>query len=120
MRFSSIHRVVTGHDAEGKAIVVSDGPLSTVTELQALPGVVFHEVWSTAGTPARIDNGADPSTGPLLLPPPSQGASGVVEWAPVRTAQRAGDALQLFSAHRACLPYAPIAGWHHHRLGDCF
>ncbi|MFG6428983.1 cupin domain-containing protein [Roseateles sp. LYH14W] len=69
-----IHRVVTGHDAHGRAIVISDGPLPTVVELQAIPGTVFHEVWSTAGSPARVDNGPDPTHGPLVLPPPRQGS----------------------------------------------
>lgn len=73
MSLPAIHRVVTGHDAQGRAIVSSAGPLPTVVALQAIPGTVFHEVWSTAGTPARIDNGADPTTGPLVLPPPASG-----------------------------------------------
>jgi mannose-6-phosphate isomerase-like protein (cupin superfamily) len=73
MSFPPIHRVVTGHDAAGKAIVTSNGALSTVIELSAIPGTVFHEVWSTAATPVRVDNGDDPSTGPLALPPPAQG-----------------------------------------------
>lgn len=73
MTFPPIHRVVTGHDAEGRAIVTSDGPLPTVVEIQAIPGTVFHEVWETRATPAPVDNGADPTTGPLKLPPPKQG-----------------------------------------------
>ena len=73
MSFPPIHRVVTGHDAEGRAIVTSDGPLPTVVEIQAIPGTVFHEVWETRATPAPVDNGADPTTGPLKLPPPKRG-----------------------------------------------
>lgn len=73
MPFPAIHRVVTGHDADGAAVVSSDGPLPTVVELKAIPGTVFHEVWSTSATPAPVDNGADPTLGPLLLPPPKQG-----------------------------------------------
>ncbi|WP_284615088.1 cupin domain-containing protein [Aquabacterium humicola] len=73
MSFPPIHRVVTGHDADGKAIVTSDGALPTVVELQALPGTVFHEVWSTVGAPATVDNGADPTLGPIVLPPPVRG-----------------------------------------------
>lgn len=69
----SIRRVVTGHDAHGKAILSSDGPLSTVVSLEAIPGTVFHEVWSTVGSPAPVDNGADPTIGPLVLPPPKHG-----------------------------------------------
>lgn len=73
MSFPPIHRVVTGHDAQGKAVIASNGPLPTVVELATIPGTVFHEVWSTSATPAPVDNGADPSTGPLMLPPPPQG-----------------------------------------------
>jgi mannose-6-phosphate isomerase-like protein (cupin superfamily) len=73
MSFPLIHRVVTGHDAHGKAIIASNGPLPTVVEIAAIPGTVFHEVWETRATPALIDNGADPSTGPLTLPPPANG-----------------------------------------------
>lgn len=73
MALPPIQRVVTGHDADGKAVVASDGPLPTVVELQAIPGTVFHEVWATAGAPARVDNGADPTIGPLMLPPPKHG-----------------------------------------------
>jgi hypothetical protein len=56
MSFPPIHRVVTGHDSEGKAVVSSNGPLPTVVEIAAIPGTVFHEVWSTAATPAALDN----------------------------------------------------------------
>jgi mannose-6-phosphate isomerase-like protein (cupin superfamily) len=73
MSFPTIHRVVTGHDATGKAIVASDGPLPTVAAIAAVPGTVFHEVWCTEGSPAPVDNGADPSTAPLMLPPPKEG-----------------------------------------------
>jgi len=73
MTFRPIRRVVTGHDAEGKAIVTSHGALPTVIELNAIPGTVFHEVWSTTGAPAPVNNGADPSVGPLMLPPPKHG-----------------------------------------------
>jgi mannose-6-phosphate isomerase-like protein (cupin superfamily) len=73
MSFPPIHRVVTGHDANGKAIVTSNGPLPTVAEIKAIPGTVFHEVWCTDQTPVVVDNGADPSLGPLMLPPPKQG-----------------------------------------------
>jgi mannose-6-phosphate isomerase-like protein (cupin superfamily) len=75
MTLPPIHRVVTGHDASGKAVIAHNGPLppSAVVEIQAIPGTLFHEVWNTTGTPAPVDNGADPSLGPLMLPPPRQG-----------------------------------------------
>ena len=75
MVLNPIHRVVTGHDRDGKAVVVSNGPLPHVVELRALPGIVFHEVWNTmGGMPVKIaDNEPDPTLGPLTLPPPAHG-----------------------------------------------
>jgi mannose-6-phosphate isomerase-like protein (cupin superfamily) len=73
MSFPPIHRVVTGHDADGKAIIASNGPLPTVVELTSIPGMIFHELWETHGTPAPVDNGADPTAGPLTHLPPKHG-----------------------------------------------
>lgn len=68
-----ITRVVTGHDAEGRAVVAEIGPPPHVAEIAAIPGTVFHEIWATAGAPAPVDNGPDPTLGPLSLPPPRHG-----------------------------------------------
>lgn len=73
MTLPPIHRVVTGHDADGRAIVASDGALPTVVEIAAIPGTVFHEVWATSASPAPLDNGIDPTLGALSLPPPQGG-----------------------------------------------
>jgi mannose-6-phosphate isomerase-like protein (cupin superfamily) len=73
MSLPSIRRVVTGHDSHGDAIIAIDGPLTTVVALAHIPGTVFHEVWSTEGSPAPVGNGPDPSVGPLRLPPPKLG-----------------------------------------------
>jgi mannose-6-phosphate isomerase-like protein (cupin superfamily) len=73
MNFPTIRRVVTGHDADGRAVVASDGPLPTVVEIAAIPGTIFHEVWSTPETPAAVNNAPDPTIGALMLPPPKQG-----------------------------------------------
>ena len=73
MAFPAIHRVVTGHNAQGRAVVASEGPLPTVVEIAAIPGTMFHEVWSTLQSPAVVDNGPDPTLGPLVLPPPQCG-----------------------------------------------
>jgi mannose-6-phosphate isomerase-like protein (cupin superfamily) len=73
MSLPPLRRVVTGHDAQGAAVIASDGALPTVVELAAIPGTVFHEVWSTEGSPAPVGNDEDPSIGPLHLPPPALG-----------------------------------------------
>jgi hypothetical protein len=69
----SITRVVTGHSQDGRSVLTQVGPLPTVVELTAIPGTVFHEVWSTAESPARVANEDDPTLGPLMLPPPRGG-----------------------------------------------
>ena len=47
-------RIVTGHDATGRAIIQSDAPPDRVKVL-AGDGPTFYEVWNTRETPARID-----------------------------------------------------------------
>lgn len=73
MTLSAIHRVVTGHDPDGKAIIASNGPLAAIVELAAVPGMIFHEVWETGATPAPVDNCADPTTGPMMHGAPKNG-----------------------------------------------
>jgi quercetin dioxygenase-like cupin family protein len=61
-------RVVTGHDADGRSVVLSDGP---APKTHALADAVFHEIWSTTETPAPVRpmEEADPTTRPLRTPP---------------------------------------------------
>ena len=65
---------MTGHDVDGKSVVASNGPLSTIRALESLPGMIFHEVWESEGTPAPVNNGPDPTTGPLAHQAPKQGS----------------------------------------------
>ena len=70
----SLRRVVTGHDANGQAVIVSDGPVDRVFDNLGEPGLVFHEVWNTQETPARIDRqGGQPPEPRLMLAPPKGG-----------------------------------------------
>jgi quercetin dioxygenase-like cupin family protein len=50
-------RVVTGHDANGKAVVVDDALVAPVT-LDALPGAEFHRLWGADSVPTFPDDGA--------------------------------------------------------------
>jgi mannose-6-phosphate isomerase-like protein (cupin superfamily) len=66
-----IRRVVTGHDAQGRAIIQED---ATVTRMQRIGGDIgpmFHEVWNTQATPAPLDaaSGEPPEQGIVLAPP---------------------------------------------------
>src|SRR3954463_1157483 len=64
-------RIVTGHDASGKSIVVSDTPVPKTLDIGS---GVFHEVWITDATPAPIDaTEAEPTDRPVRVPPPANG-----------------------------------------------
>lgn len=67
-------RIVTGHDADGKAIIISDAP-PVRTQLVGGPGgPTFFEVWSTHETPASIINQPhEPEENGLVLSPPKNG-----------------------------------------------
>lgn len=72
-RFRIPRRIVTGHDAEGRSVLVSDGPVPVSREI-AEDGVAFHEVWVTSGAPAPIHAGQeDPTGGEITVPPPGNG-----------------------------------------------
>ena len=49
-----IRRVVTGHDQDGKAIVISDGPAPFVHVNAIDPEWYSTDIWRTGETPARI------------------------------------------------------------------
>jgi quercetin dioxygenase-like cupin family protein len=63
-------RIVTGHDARGVSVVVSDGPVPVSRELPD-DGVFFHEVWSTDTAPAPIgpEESSEPTQRSLRVPP---------------------------------------------------
>ena len=52
-------RVVTGHNAEGKAVFVSDEMVEPVT-LALLPGTEFHKLWGSDETASFPDDGSRP------------------------------------------------------------
>ena len=70
-----VRRVITGHDAQGKAIVVSDGPATAVRTNPLRPGWQSTEVWRTTESPARIGLTLepDPTAGSHRIMPDPQG-----------------------------------------------
>ncbi|KTF67599.1 cupin domain-containing protein [Sphingomonas sp. HT-1] len=66
-----VRRVVTGHDAQGRAIIQEDGTVPRVQRVGGDIGPMFHEVWNTQATPAPIDaaSGEPPEQGIVLAPP---------------------------------------------------
>lgn len=67
-------RVVTGHDAQGVSVVLSDGAPPVHRELPG-SGVSFYEIWNTQASPAPITprEDPDPTIGEVRVPPPPHG-----------------------------------------------
>jgi hypothetical protein len=66
-------RIVTGHDRNGKSIVVSDGPPPNELHLRER-GIDFFEVWKTDQSPAPVaPTEAEPTNRPVELAPKPHG-----------------------------------------------
>jgi mannose-6-phosphate isomerase-like protein (cupin superfamily) len=69
-----VRRVVTGHDAQGRAILQEDGTVPRVQRVGGAIGPMFHEVWNTQATPAPIDAASgEPHEDGIVLAPPKNG-----------------------------------------------
>jgi mannose-6-phosphate isomerase-like protein (cupin superfamily) len=67
-------RVVTGHDAEGKSIILSDGPPPQNHAMQGEGvGADFIEIWNTSETIPTLTSlpDAEPNDRPFTIMPPS-------------------------------------------------
>ena len=74
MSTAPFRRIVTGHDAEGKAVILEDGPPPRVSRVGGELGPMFYEVWNTRETPARIDRASgEPAEDGISLAPPKNG-----------------------------------------------
>lgn len=56
----NIRRVVTGHDAQGRAKVLIDEQVKNV--FSPRPGAAYSVIWSSEGFPVNNDGSEDPST----------------------------------------------------------
>ncbi len=75
-----IRRVVTGHDARGRAVVVTDEEVEPVT-LSLLPGFATIELWHTTATPSMPDDLGSPGV-PDYFPAPGGTVFRVVTFPP--------------------------------------
>ena len=68
-----LRRVVTGHDASGKAVVVFDGAAPNVVVRQAT-GLTSSLVWTTEESPADVSGSADRALREIGVAPPARGS----------------------------------------------
>ena len=64
-------RIVTGHDASGKSVILSDAPSPKTTDIGT---AAFHEIWVTETMPAQIPaDESEPTARPIRVGPPANG-----------------------------------------------
>ena len=69
-----IRRVVTGHDEQGKAVVLSDADAPAVRTVPLWPGLVSTDLWKTGAAPVVLGRAEpDPTLGPRTLQPSPRG-----------------------------------------------
>lgn len=68
-----VRRVVTGHDENGLSFVSEDRFAPSVHTNPKRVGYCLTQLWMTDESPARVDNGSDPTSRPLKLEPPQNG-----------------------------------------------
>ena len=78
-----IRRVVTGHDARGRSVILSDGPSPHVLTIPGRTDFALTNLWVTDAAPASNEGSADAAKRPVVLEPPRNGTIfRVVEFPP--------------------------------------
>ena len=81
-----IRRVVTGHDAQGRSVILTDGPSPHVLTIPGVPTFGLTNLWVTDRTPADNAGAADGAARLVVLEPPAGGTIfRVVEFPPDHT-----------------------------------
>lgn len=70
-----IRRIVTGHDAQGNAVFVSDTEAPRTVAFKHIPGHAFAQVWATGAGASLPHRGADPTAGGGPVVPEAGGSS---------------------------------------------
>jgi mannose-6-phosphate isomerase-like protein (cupin superfamily) len=102
----NFRRIVTGHDQDGSAIILSDAPPDRVQQVGGPGGPTFFEVWNTRETPVVIDRqSGEPTESGLVLAPPKGGTRiRVIDFPPE------GDAIRSLTTAEAAEKFSEIGG----------
>src|SRR5262245_65586703 len=93
-----MRRVVTGHDAHGKSIIIMDGPSPHALEIPGMPGLALTNLWVTDRAPAANAGSGDAAARPIVLEPPARGTIfRVVDFPPDRDVLGAVDRSRAFN-----------------------
>lgn len=103
---SGFRRIVTGHDPDGRAVILTDAPPTRVQQIGGPGGPTFFEVWNTRETPAVIDRqSGEPAESGLVLAPPKGGTRiRVIDFPPE------GDAIRRLTGAEAAAKFGEMGG----------
>ena len=94
-----VRRVLTGHDRDGKSIILTDGIAPNVLEMSSMPGLALTDLWETKGAPASNEGNLDAATRPVHLEPPKNGTIlRIVEFPPDTHWRQNADARKAFDS----------------------
>ena len=68
-----VRRIVTGHNALGKSVILLDEAAHRITSHPDRPGRGLTELWVTDSAPASNEGSDDPTEHPVELEPPNKG-----------------------------------------------
>lgn len=110
----SFRRIVTGHDAKGQAVILSDAPPPRTQLVGGPGGPTFVEVWQTLETPAMISaQPQEPEQGGLVLAPPAGGTRlRVIDFPPE------GEEIRKLTGSEALEKFQAMGGGHAATSGE--
>jgi naringenin degradation protein FdeH len=106
-----IRRVVTGHNEEGKSVIISDDPSPHVLALHGVEDFALTNLWVTDGSPADNAGRADAACR-VLEPPPGGTIFRIVEFPPDKGLGTHFDRKAVFDAMSASGAMDPDAYRH--------
>ncbi|WP_421955287.1 cupin domain-containing protein [Polaromonas sp.] len=68
-----VRRIVTGHNAKGRSVIVSDAPSPHSMALAGVSDFGVTDIWKTDRAPANNDGREDACSGAIKLAPPANG-----------------------------------------------
>ena len=108
-----IRRVVTGHNAQGRSVIASDGPSPHVLTLPGRPDFALTDLWVSDRAPASNAGSADAAKRRMSLEPPVTGTIfRIVEFPPDAAAGGGFDRAAAFRAMGASHAMDPDASRH--------
>lgn len=94
-----VRRVLTGHDSDGKSIIMTDGIAPNVLEMASMPGLALTDLWETKGAPALNEGSADAAARRVNLEPPRNGTIlRIVEFPPDTQWRQSANARAAFDS----------------------